>query len=266
VLPNPLTVSVGVAGFPAHGSTRAELLACADTAMYASKRRGKNRVSIAGEQPSETPAQSRRETGLDLLQEKDPDTVSHSIHVSILCVEIARALALDEDRMADLSTAARLHDIGKIAVPDAILAKPGPLDAEEYRLVKTHAIVGAELLSSWGLPGPAAIVRQHHERIDGAGYPMGLSGAQISLEARIIHVADAYTAMTWDRPYRGAMASDDALAELARHAGAQFDPDVVAALISVERERLSPRILSEARLTGPRTRAYAGRPAGAPAA
>ena len=266
VLPNPLTVSVGVASFPAHGSTRGELLACADAAMYASKRRGKNRVSLAGEQPSDTPAQSRREMGLDLLQEKDPDTVSHSIHVSILCVELARALALDEDRLADLSTAARLHDIGKIAVPDAVLAKPGPLDADEFRLVKTHPIVGAELLSSWGLPGPAAIVRQHHERIDGAGYPLGLSGGQISLEARIIHAADAYTAMTRDRPYREAMAQDDAFDELARNAGSQFDSDVVAALIALERGRLSPRILSEARLTGKRTRAYAGRPAGAAAA
>jgi diguanylate cyclase (GGDEF)-like protein/putative nucleotidyltransferase with HDIG domain len=265
-LPNPLTVSIGVATFPAHGSTRDELLARADAAMYASKRRGKNCVSIAGEGRSETPAPSRREAGLDLLQEKDADTVSHSLHVSILSVEIARALELDEDRLEDLSTAARLHDIGKIAVPDSILNKPGPLDDEEFRLVKTHAIVGAELLSSWGLPGPAAIVRQHHERIDGAGYPMGFSGEQISLEARIVHVADAYTAMTRDRPYRKAMPQDDALAELARHAGSQFDADVVAALNSVERERPSPRILSEARLTGPRTRAYAGRPAGATAA
>ncbi|HEX3831074.1 MAG TPA: diguanylate cyclase [Solirubrobacteraceae bacterium] len=262
-LPNPLTVSIGVASFPAHGSTRDELLARADAAMYASKRRGKNCVSTAGEEPSETPVQSRREIGLDLLQEKDPDTVSHSLHVSILSVEIARALALDEARLEDLSTAARLHDIGKIAVPDSILAKPGPLDDEEFRLVKTHTTVGAELLSSAGLPGPAAIVRQHHEHIDGAGYPLGLSGEQISLEARIVHVADAYTAMTRDRPYRKAMPRNDALAELIRHAGSQFDADVVAALISVERDRPPPRILSEARLTGPRTRAYAGRPAGA---
>jgi diguanylate cyclase (GGDEF)-like protein/putative nucleotidyltransferase with HDIG domain len=265
-LPNPLTVSIGVASFPAHGSTRDELLARADGAMYASKRRGKNCVSIAGEEPSETLTQTRRETGLDLLQEKDPDTVSHSLHVSILSVEIARALGLAEDRLQDLSTAARLHDIGKIAVPDSILTKPGPLDDEEFRLVKTHTIVGAELVSSWGLPEPAEIVRQHHERIDGAGYPIGLSGEQISLEARIVHVADAYTAMTRDRPYRKAMARDDALAELARHAGSQFDKDVVAVLTTVERERPAPRVLSEARLTGPRTRAYAGGHADATAA
>lgn len=265
-LPNPVTVSIGVASFPAHGSTRDELLACADAAMYASKRGGKNRVSVAGEEAPDTPIRSRRETGLDLLQDKDPDTVSHSLRVSILSVEIARVLAVNEDRLDDLSTAARLHDIGKIAVPDAILAKPGPLDEDEFALVKTHTIVGAELLTSWGLPGPGAIVRQHHERIDGTGYPLGLAAEQISLEARIIHVADAYTAMTRDRPYRTALPQDEALAELARHAGSQFDPEVVAALVSVERDRPSARSPSDLREIGPRTRAYAGGTAGVAAA
>jgi diguanylate cyclase (GGDEF)-like protein/putative nucleotidyltransferase with HDIG domain len=265
-LPNPVTVSIGVASFPAHGSTRDELLACADAAMYASKRRGKNRVSVAGEEAGETPTRSRREIGLDLLQDKDPDTVTHSLHVSILSVEVARVMALDEDRLEHLSTAARLHDIGKIAVPDAILAKPGPLDDDEFALVKTHTVVGAELLISWGLPGPGAIVRQHHERIDGGGYPLGLSGEQISLEARIIHVADAYTAMTRDRPYRKALPRDEALDELARHAGSQFDSDVVTALVSLERDRPSSRSPSDLRQIGPRTRAYAGGTAGAAAA
>jgi two-component system, cell cycle response regulator len=265
-LPNPVTVSIGVASYPAHGSTRDELLACADAAMYASKRRGKNRVSVAGEKAPETPTRSRREIGLDLLQNKDPDTVSHSLHVSILSVEVARVLAVDENRLEDLSTAARLHDIGKIAVPDAILAKPGPLDDDEFALVKTHTVVGAELLTSWGLPGPGAIVRQHHERIDGSGYPLGLSGEQISLEARIIHVADAFTAMTRDRPYRKALPRDEALEELARHAGSQFDADVVTALVSLERDRPSLRSPSALQEIGPRTRASAGGMARATAA
>jgi diguanylate cyclase (GGDEF)-like protein len=267
-LPNPVTVSIGVASFPEHGSTRDALLACADAAMYASKRRGKNRVSVAGEEAPATPTRtrSRRETGLDLLQDKDPDTVSHSLHVSILSVEVAGVMAVDENRLEDLSIAARLHDIGKIAVPDAILAKPGPLDDDEFALVKVHTVVGAELLTSWGLPGPGAIVRQHHERIDGGGYPLGLSGEQISLEARIIHVADAYTAMTRDRPYRKALPQDEALEELARHAGSQFDADVVTALVSLERDRPSSRSPSDLREIGPRTRAYAGGTAGATAA
>jgi diguanylate cyclase (GGDEF)-like protein/putative nucleotidyltransferase with HDIG domain len=260
-LPNPMTVSIGVASFPAHGSTRDELLACADAAMYASKRGGKNRVSIAGDDSPRQPAPARRQIGLDLLQEKDADTVSHSLHVSILSVELARALGIDEDRLDDLSTAARLHDIGKIAVPDAILAKPGPLDDEEFRMVKTHAVVGAELLASWGLLEAAEIVRQHHERLDGTGYPAGLRGQQISLEARIIHVADAYTAMTRDRPYRKALPRDDALAELGRHGGSQFDPDVVAALVTLERDRPASRSTPHPRLVAPRDRVTAGPPA-----
>jgi diguanylate cyclase (GGDEF)-like protein len=265
-LPNPVTVSIGVASYPAHGSTRDELLACADAAMYASKRGGKNRVSIAGTEALRQPAPVPRQVGLDILQEKDTDTVSHSLHVAILSVEIGRAVGIDEDRLDDLSTAARLHDIGKIAVPDAILAKPGPLDEEEFRLVKIHAVVGAELLNSWGLPGPAAIVRQHHERLDGTGYPLGLRGEEISLEARIIHVADAYTAMTRDRPYRRALGQDDALAELTRHVGSQFDADAVAALVAVERSRPAPRPLSEPRLVGPRNGDRAGDTARATAA
>jgi diguanylate cyclase (GGDEF)-like protein len=237
VLPHALTVSIGVASYPAHGLTRDDLLACADSAMYASKRGGKNQVSIAGEQTPRGNVATRREISLGLLHAKDPDTANHSIGVSILSVEVARELNLAVDRLDDLRTAARLHDLGKLGVPNRILNKPGALDEDEFRVVKTHPIVGAELLNSWGLPGPGAIVRQHHERVDGNGYPHRLCGEDIRLEARIIHVADAYTAMIHDRPYRGAMARDDALAELTRHAGTQFDADVVAALIAVERLR-----------------------------
>jgi diguanylate cyclase (GGDEF)-like protein/putative nucleotidyltransferase with HDIG domain len=237
-LPEPVTVSVGVASFPVHGSERDELLAGADAALYAAKRSGKNRASIAGEAArSLTPA--RRETGLDLLHRKDADTVSHSIHVAILCVEIARALGVDDCLLDDLRVAARLHDVGKIAVPDAILNKAGPLEDDEFRIVKTHAVVGAELLGSWGLPGPATIVLQHHERIDGTGYPAGLRGDEICIASRIVHAADAYIAMIRDRPYRQAMSQDHAFAELAHHSGTQFDAEVVAALVKLERSRMA---------------------------
>ena len=182
-------------------------------------------------------ATSRREVGLDLLHKKDADTVEHSVHVAILCVEIARALGVDDSLLDDLRVAARLHDIGKLGVPDAILKKPGPLDADEFRIVMTHTVVGAELLSSWGLPGPATIVHQHHERIDGSGYPAGLSGDEIRIESRIVHAADAYIAMIRDRPYRKAMSQEDAFDELARHSGSQFDSAVVSALIARERSR-----------------------------
>ena len=236
-LPSPLTISAGVASFPAHALRRDELLALADGALYSSKRSGKNRTSIAGHEVSRQRTPSRHESGLDLLQSKDPDTVSHSIHVAILTVEIARALALDDARLDDLRTAARLHDIGKVAVPDAILKKRGPLDEEEFRIIKTHSKLGAELLEAWGLVVPATIVLQHHERIDGSGYPAGLRGNEIRIESRIVHVADAYIAMTRDRPYRDALGQDEAFAELERHSGTQFDPEVVKALVALERAR-----------------------------
>jgi two-component system cell cycle response regulator len=159
------------------------------------------------------------------------------LQVAILSVEVARVLGLDDARLDAVRTAARLHDIGKLAVPDAILNKPGPLDEEEFRIVKTHPVVGATLLNSWGLAGPATIVLQHHERLDGSGYPAGLRGDEICIESRIVHAADAYVAMIEDRRYRKAMMHDEALAELARHSGTQFDPDVVAALTAVEDAR-----------------------------
>jgi putative nucleotidyltransferase with HDIG domain len=235
-LPSPVTVSIGVATFPAHGRRRDELLAGADAALYASKRSGKNCTSIAGDESPHELMPSRREVRLDLLQRKDPDTVVHSVQVAILALRVARALKLDVARLDDLRVAARLHDIGKLAVPDSILNKRGPLDEEEYRIIKTHPVLGAELLRSWGLAEPATIVLQHHERIDGSGYPAGLSGDEIGIEARVIHAADAYLTMTFDRPYRKAMTRAAAFAELVCHSGTQFDSDVVAALITLERE------------------------------
>jgi HD-GYP domain-containing protein (c-di-GMP phosphodiesterase class II) len=124
-------------------------------------------------------------------------------------------------------------------VPDTILNKAGALDEDEFRIIKTHPVVGAELLRSWGLGEPATIVLQHHERIDGSGYPFGLRGDAIRLESRIVHAADAYVAMMRDRPYRKAMQQEEAFAELVRHSGTQFDRDVVEALIATELARPS---------------------------
>src|SRR5262249_24590036 len=149
-------------------------------------------------------------------------------------VELARALGVADERLGDLRTAAKLHDIGKIGVPDAILGKPGRLDPDEFRIVQTHPVVGAELLRAWGLDRPAHFVEEHHEHVDGSGYPAGLRGEEIALESRIIHVADAFVAMTLDRPYRRALARDEAIAELVRHRGTQFDAAVVDALLALE--------------------------------
>jgi diguanylate cyclase (GGDEF)-like protein/putative nucleotidyltransferase with HDIG domain len=251
VLPDPITISAGVASFPVHAHTRDELLAGADGALYASKRGGKNRTTVAGGLIAEAVMSSRREAGLELIHNKDPDTATHSMHVAILAVEIARSLALGDARLDDLRTAARLHDIGKLGVPAAILAKAGPLDEDEFRIIKTHPLVGAELLRSWGLVRAAAIVLQHHERIDGAGYPAGLEGDQICIESRIVHAADAYVAMVRDRPYRKAIPVEAAFAELERHSGSQFDASVVAALVAVERARASATVTPAERTSLP---------------
>jgi diguanylate cyclase (GGDEF)-like protein/putative nucleotidyltransferase with HDIG domain len=227
----PVTISLGVASYPAHGLNRDELVTRADAALYASKRAGKNRTTIAGADEAPEPAIADHNVHLHLLHDRDPDTVVHSVQVATIAVEIARALGVDDERLGALRTAAKLHDVGKIGVPDAILNKPGPLDEEEYRVVQTHPLVGAELLRAWGLDVAAQFVAQHHEHVDGSGYPCGLAGDEIALEARIIHVADAYVAMTLDRPYQRALTPDEAQDELRRHSGTQFDAAVVEALL-----------------------------------
>ncbi len=188
----PVTVSVGLAGHPDHGALRDEVLTAADVALYHSKRTGKNRTTTAGAAIAPQRGPSDREVRLALLHEKDPETVVHSTHVTTLAVELGRELDLDEERMADLRTAAQLHDIGKVAVPDDVLRKHGPLAPDEERLLRVHPTVGASLLRAWGLTTAARFVEEHHERLDGTGYPHGLAGAQIALESRIIAVADAH--------------------------------------------------------------------------
>ena len=142
------------------------------------------------------------------------------------------AIRLPEDALSELEFAARLHDVGKIQVPDAVLNKPGPLEPHENDVIRCHASWGSETLSRIpGLEAVATIVRFHHERWDGAGYPDGLSGSRIPLASRIIAVCDAYGAMTCDRPYRAAMPADDALTEIRAGSGSQFDPSVVRALM-----------------------------------
>jgi diguanylate cyclase (GGDEF)-like protein/putative nucleotidyltransferase with HDIG domain len=237
-VPHPVTVSLGVASYPTHAERRDELLASADAALYASKRSGKDRTSIAGAAEAPGAAPADRNVHIALLHDRDPELVAHGGQVAAIAVKIARALGVEDDRLDDLRTAAKLHDIGKVAVPREILDKPGPLDEDELRVVQTHPIVGAELLRAWGFPKPAQLVLEHHEHINGSGYPAGLSGDEITLEARIIHVADAFVAMTLDRPYRKAMRREEALAELERHRGTQFDATVVVALLELEQSRV----------------------------
>jgi len=171
-----------------------------------------------------------------------PEAATHGLEVAHLSVEIGRLLGLCDGDVADLRKAATLHDVGKVGVPEAILNKPGRLTDEEFQVIKTHPTIGAQMLRSWGVDEQiVSIVFQHHERVDGSGYPSGLAGDQISLKARIIHTTDAYMAMTENRPYRQALPADVALAELIANRGTQFDSDVVDAMIALRSRRASDK-------------------------
>jgi HD-GYP domain-containing protein (c-di-GMP phosphodiesterase class II) len=167
----------------------------------------------------------------ETLDLRDPSTALHSRTVGRLARATAVAIGLPDHRVERIHAAGVLHDLGKLGIADAILHKPGPLDEAEWREMRRHPEVGARILEHAGMRDIAVWVKAHHERIDGRGYPDGLTGAEISLEARILAVADAYEAMVADRPYRAGMTSDLACAELLRCAGSQFDPDVVGAFL-----------------------------------
>jgi HD-GYP domain-containing protein (c-di-GMP phosphodiesterase class II) len=164
---------------------------------------------------------------------RDQRTARHSDDVVGLARRVGALLDLETTSMLELEFAARLHDVGKIQVPDAVLNKPGPLEPHENEVIRCHATWGSETLAKIpGLEAVATIVRFHHERWDGAGYPDGLSGDRIPLASRIISVCDAYGAMTCDRPYRSALDPDDALEEIRSGSGSQFDPSVVHAFVA----------------------------------
>ena len=166
------------------------------------------------------------------LGARDQYTGDHSESVVDLTERVAEGLALDRDRIAQVRTAALLHDIGKVGVPDEILHKPGPLNDSEWEVMRQHPVIGERIIRAIpGMGGVARAVRHEHERWDGHGYPDGLAGEQIPIEARIILACDAYHAMTSDRPYRKAMPHREAMAELTANAGTQFDPQVVEALV-----------------------------------
>jgi two-component system cell cycle response regulator len=162
------------------------------------------------------------------LAERSHDLRAHTQDVAELAEGVARALGLPDDEVAAVRLAASLHDVGKVGIPDAILDKPGPLDAAEWQFMRRHTIIGERILRAAPALAPVAgLVRSTHERYDGGGYPDGLAGDDIPLGARIVSVCDSFHAMTSTRPYQPAMTPDAALAEVRRCAGTQFDPDVV---------------------------------------
>ena len=173
------------------------------------------------------------------LDQRDRVTDGHSRRVADLSLIVARELGIDGDDLLDIERAAILHDIGKLAVPDAILSKPAPLTSDEWLEMRRHPDVGHDLVRDVPFLGHAAeIIRSHHERFDGAGYPRSLKGEEIPLGARIFAVVDAYDAMTSDRPYRLARSHEEALEEIRRQVGTQFDPVVVAPFFAAVRKGL----------------------------
>jgi putative nucleotidyltransferase with HDIG domain len=171
----------------------------------------------------------------DVVEADDKYTGSHCKSVVDLVGAVAERLGLDARERRDAEFAALLHDVGKIRIPKTLINKPGPLTPEERALLETHTIEGEQILAQVGglLADVGRIVRWHHERYDGSGYPDGLAGDRIPLVSRIVACCDAFNAMTTDRPYRAALTAEQALAELRAEAGAQFDPTVVAALTDV---------------------------------
>jgi len=166
---------------------------------------------------------------------KDPETEGHCRRVAENALRLGRALGLDADELADLRRGAYLHDVGKIGVSDRTLGKPGALSAEELVVVRRHPELGARLLAPLAFPARVtAVVRSHHERFDGSGYPDGLHGDGIPFAARIFAVVDALDAMTSDRPYRRALPYAEVARELAGRSGEQFDPEVVASFLAEE--------------------------------
>jgi two-component system cell cycle response regulator len=194
----------------------------ADRRMYARKNGGR---PSAGRQT--------RDVLLATLMEREPDLTAHVKDVAELAIAVGRRLELGPVDLDERARAAELHDIGKVAIPDSILSKPGPLSDDEWSFIRRHTIIGERiLLAAPAMAGVARLVRSHHERFDGTGYPDRLAGEDIPLGAGIIAVCDAFHAMTHTRVYRDPIGTADAIAELQRQAGKQFDPAIVTTLLA----------------------------------
>jgi diguanylate cyclase (GGDEF)-like protein len=217
-----ISASLGVANIPDDASDVTAAIGIADRRMYTSKQ---GRPTSVDHQVTNVL--------LRVLAERHGPLGGHSANVSKLAARTAERLNVSEETKQAIEIASRLHDIGKMAISDQILHKQGPLTPEETKQMRTHTLIGERIIATApSLAEAARLVRSSHERFDGGGYPYGLAGEEIPLGARIIFACDAYDAMTSDRSYRAAMSQAQACAELERHAGTQFDPQVVRAMLS----------------------------------
>jgi two-component system cell cycle response regulator len=236
-----VTISFGVATSPLHGADAVGLLRAADRAVAAAKELGSDRTVIYSDEVARTLSQPVQGDGplqlatvialAEALDIRDTGTGQHSHTVGRYSELMARELGLAPEAVERIRLAGILHDIGKIGISDRVLSKPGPLDADEWQEMYTHPEIAARLLSRPEFDDLRAWILAHHERPDGLGYPYGLAGDDIPLEARILAVADAYEAMTADRVYRPSLGAETARTELKAGSGTQFDAQVVSAFV-----------------------------------
>ncbi|MCW3062530.1 MAG: ggdef domain, partial [Capsulimonas sp.] len=243
----PVSLSYGVAGFPEDSKTRHELVAIADTNLYAAKHTDSGIMATSDNQRSLRALS--RESSFEVLDamvtavdNKDRYTRRHSEDVTEYALWIAEELTLSEETMRVIRIGGLLHDVGKIGIPDEILRKPGRLTPEEYEVLKRHPRIGALMVGA--VPGMESIldaVNSHHERWDGQGYPDAMAGEEIPLLGRIMAVADAFSAMTTDRPYRKGLDWEVALEEIRGNIGTQFDPAMADAFLKAAVKRAPQR-------------------------
>ena len=225
-----ITASYGAILLPEESQDVTEAMQLVDQRMYAQKTSGRR-----------SPDRQSRDVLLRALQERNPDLAQRHAAVARLAGAIGERMDLPAEERAQLRQAAELHDVGKLAIPEEVLNKPGPLEPAEWAFVRRHTLIGERIIGAApALAGAAKLVRSTHERLDGSGYPDGLAGDQIPLGARIIAVSDAFTAMTSPRPHAAQLTVPKAIAELRRCAGTQFDPTVVDACSELVVEMVWP--------------------------
>lgn len=247
-----LTISIGVANYPHDGKNAEEILDCADAAMYVAKRSGRNQ-SILFSTQNGTDSMVNDQYEMERMQStissayfsavyalaatidaKDHYTYGHSENVSNYAVALAKAAGFDEEKIETVRNAGLLHDIGKIGIPERILTKKDELTAEEYEAMKRHVDISITIIKHIpSLINVIPAIMSHHERYDGKGYPRGIKGENIPIEGRCLCIVDAFDAMTTDRPYRKALSTRQALDELKKNSGTQFDPKLTNIFIKL---------------------------------
>lgn len=263
---NVVTCSIGIAGWRSDGVTRDKIVEAAARALSQAKRSGGNRVCLAGKVDAAEgikPEKHRKTAGDKAFESvvyalaatvdtRDHYTFGHSKAVSRYAAELAQAAGYSKEAIQGIRSAGLLHDIGKLNLPDSILAKRDPLTDKEWDMIKHHPEVGARILEYVaGLQGCLDAVLYHHERYDGKGYPRGLKGEDIPLDARIMAIADSYDAMISERGYKEKKSAEEAIEELKVCSGTQFDPDLVRKFIKIRQKSLTPVIeLDDALLSG----------------